>query len=229
MESLTGGSSPALCLYGTLRTCFPILTWLPRYNLTWLKMDLIAGLTVGLTVVPQALAYAAVAGLPVQVRTCGVCTSLFFYRSRNLQLYDMWCCFVLQYGLYSAFMGGFIYCIFGSSKDITLGPTAIMSLLCSSYIDGDPVFAVVLTLLCGVIQAGMALLRLGKIGFSHWLKNFLSVFTVYLVMLLKYMYMWGFYGHVYKSLIRCKSYAHLTHLSYSILNTNSYNFDSIQL
>uniref|UniRef100_A0A8C2HK57 Solute carrier family 26 member 11 n=1 Tax=Cyprinus carpio TaxID=7962 RepID=A0A8C2HK57_CYPCA len=110
---------------------FPILTWLPRYNLTWLKMDLIAGLTVGLTTVPQALVYAEVAGLPV------------------------------QYGLYSAFMGGFIYCIFGTSKDITLGPTAIMSLLCSEYIGGDPVFAVVLTLLCGIIQAGMALLRLG--------------------------------------------------------------------
>lgn len=131
MEALTGGSTPALCIYGTLLTCFPILTWLPRYKLTWLKMDLIAGLTVGLTVVPQGLAYAAVAGLPV------------------------------QYGLYSAFMGGFIYCIFGTSKDITLGPTAIMSLLCSSYIGGDPVFAVVLTLLCGVIQTGMALLRLG--------------------------------------------------------------------
>uniref|UniRef100_A0A671T9P4 Sodium-independent sulfate anion transporter-like n=1 Tax=Sinocyclocheilus anshuiensis TaxID=1608454 RepID=A0A671T9P4_9TELE len=114
-----------------LRSCFPILTWLPGYNLTWLKMDLIAGLTVGLTAVPQALAYAEVAGLPV------------------------------QYGLYSAFMGGFIYCIFGTSKDITLGPTAIMSLLCSAYIGGDPVFAVVLTLLCGIIQAGMALLRLG--------------------------------------------------------------------
>lgn len=134
MEPLTGGNSPFLCSYGTLRTCFPILTWLSRYNLTWLKMDLIAGLTVGLTVVPQALAYAEVAGLPV------------------------------QYGLYSAFMGGFVYCIFGTSKDITLGPTAIMSLLCSSYIGGDPVFAVVLTLLCGVIQAGMALLRLGKFG-----------------------------------------------------------------
>uniref|UniRef100_A0A8C2CUC9 Sodium-independent sulfate anion transporter n=1 Tax=Cyprinus carpio TaxID=7962 RepID=A0A8C2CUC9_CYPCA len=117
--------------YAALRSCFPILSWLPRYNLTWLKMDLIAGLTVGLTAVPQALAYAEVAGLPV------------------------------QYGLYSAFMGGFIYCVFGTSKDITLGPTAIMSLLCSAYIGGDPVFAVVLTLLCGVIQAGMALLRLG--------------------------------------------------------------------
>ncbi|KAF4097535.1 sodium-independent sulfate anion transporter [Onychostoma macrolepis] len=126
MERVTG-----IHWYAALRSCFPILTWLPRYNLTWLKMDLIAGLTVGLTTVPQALAYAEVAGLPV------------------------------QYGLYSAFMGGFIYCVFGTSKDITLGPTAIMSLLCSAYISGDPVFAVVLTLLCGVIQAGMALLRLG--------------------------------------------------------------------
>lgn len=70
--------------------------------------------------------------------------------------------FFFQYGLYSAFMGCFVYCIFGTSKDITLGPTAIMSLLCSAYVDGDPVFAVVLTLLCGVIQTGMALLRLGK-------------------------------------------------------------------
>ncbi|NP_956061.1 sodium-independent sulfate anion transporter [Danio rerio] len=122
---------PHICWFPALRSCFPIITWLPRYNLTWLKMDVIAGLTVGLTAVPQALAYAEVAGLPV------------------------------QYGLYSAFMGGFIYCIFGTSKDITLGPTAIMSLLCSSYITGDPVFAVVLTLLCGVIQTGMALLRLG--------------------------------------------------------------------
>ncbi|XP_056303840.1 sodium-independent sulfate anion transporter [Danio aesculapii] len=122
---------PHTCWFPALRSCFPIITWLTQYNLTWLKMDVIAGLTVGLTAVPQALAYAEVAGLPV------------------------------QYGLYSAFMGGFIYCIFGTSKDITLGPTAIMSLLCSSYITGDPVFAVVLTLLCGVIQTGMALLRLG--------------------------------------------------------------------
>ncbi|XP_052395509.1 sodium-independent sulfate anion transporter isoform X1 [Carassius gibelio] len=126
MERVTG-----IRWYAALRSGFPILTWLPRYNLTWLKMDLIAGLTVGLTAVPQALAYAEVAGLPV------------------------------QYGLYSAFMGGFIYCVFGTSKDITLGPTAIMSLLCAEYIGGDPVFAVVLTLLCGIIQAGMALLRLG--------------------------------------------------------------------
>ncbi|XP_069728825.1 sodium-independent sulfate anion transporter isoform X4 [Phaenicophaeus curvirostris] len=50
-----------------VRTWVPILRWLPRYSLAWLQLDVVAGLTVGLTVVPQALAYAEVAGLPVQV------------------------------------------------------------------------------------------------------------------------------------------------------------------
>lgn len=67
-----------------------------------------------------------------------------------------------QYGLYSAFMGGFIYCLLGTSKDVTLGPTAIMSLLCFSVVGGQPHRAVLLSLLCGLIQAVMALLRLGK-------------------------------------------------------------------
>uniref|UniRef100_A0AAQ4RBA1 Solute carrier family 26 member 11 n=1 Tax=Gasterosteus aculeatus aculeatus TaxID=481459 RepID=A0AAQ4RBA1_GASAC len=119
------------CSCSTLKAWLPILTWLPRYKLKWLQMDLLAGLTVGLTTVPQALAYAEVAGLPV------------------------------QYGLYSAFMGGFIYTLLGTSKDVTLGPTAIMSLLCFSVVGGQPHRAVLLSLLCGLIQAGMALLRLG--------------------------------------------------------------------
>ncbi|XP_071381228.1 sodium-independent sulfate anion transporter [Centroberyx affinis] len=125
------GRMEACCSYSTLKAWLPVLSWLPRYNLRWLQMDLIAGLTVGLTTVPQALAYAEVAGLPV------------------------------QFGLYSAFMGGFIYTLLGTSKDVTLGPTAIMSLLCSSLVGGRPGRAVLLSLLCGVIQAAMALLRLG--------------------------------------------------------------------
>ncbi|KAM6939542.1 sodium-independent sulfate anion transporter [Xenentodon cancila] len=121
----------ACCSYSTLKAWLPILSWLPTYKLKYLQMDLLAGLTVGLTVVPQALAYAEIAGLPV------------------------------QYGLYSAFMGGFIYTILGTSKDVTLGPTAIMSLLCFSVVGGQPQRAVLLSLLCGVIQAAMALFRLG--------------------------------------------------------------------
>ena len=82
--------------------------------------DAIAGVTVGLTVIPQGelgnpqlivdrlhilagIAYAAVADLPP------------------------------QYGLYSAFMGCFVYCVFGSSKDITIGPTAIMALMTGAH------------------------------------------------------------------------------------------------
>ncbi|XP_038140683.1 sodium-independent sulfate anion transporter [Cyprinodon tularosa] len=125
------GSSQRCCSYRTLKSWLPILSWLPEYKLKYLQMDLLAGLTVGLTTVPQALAYAEVAGLPV------------------------------QYGLYSAFMGGFIYTLLGTSKDVTLGPTAIMSLLCFSVVGEEPQRAVLLSLLCGIIQAAMALLRLG--------------------------------------------------------------------
>lgn len=77
--------------------------------------------------------------------------------------------FFPQYGLYSAFMGGFIYTLLGTSKDVTLGPTAIMSLLCFSVVGGHPHRAGLLSLLCGLIQAVMALLRLGKkkVCWSH--------------------------------------------------------------
>ncbi|XP_034095083.1 sodium-independent sulfate anion transporter [Gymnodraco acuticeps] len=128
---LLGRGSALCCSYSSLKAWLPLLSWAPRYRLKWLQMDLLAGLTVGLTTVPQALAYAEVAGLPV------------------------------QYGLYSAFMGGFVYTLLGTSKDVTLGPTAIMSLLCFSVVGGQPHRAVLLSLLCGLIQAGMALLRLG--------------------------------------------------------------------
>lgn len=45
----------------------PILDWLPKYRKDYIVSDLVAGLTVGLTVIPQAIAYANVAGLPLQV------------------------------------------------------------------------------------------------------------------------------------------------------------------
>ncbi|XP_022781733.1 sodium-independent sulfate anion transporter-like isoform X3 [Stylophora pistillata] len=119
---------------------FPIASWLPEYNLRKLQCDMIAGLTVGLMVVPQGLAYAQLAGLPQ------------------------------QYGLYSAFMGCFLYCILGTSKDITLGPTAIMSLVVSAYGKPEiPHYVVALTLYTGIILLAMGFLRLG------FVVNFISI------------------------------------------------------
>nr|XP_023412596.1 sodium-independent sulfate anion transporter isoform X2 [Loxodonta africana] len=119
------------CSVAALQRWLPILAWLPDYSGQWLKMDFIAGLSVGLTVIPQALAYAEVAGLPP------------------------------QYGLYSAFMGCFVYFFLGTSRDVTLGPTAIMSLLVSFYTFHEPAYAVLLAFLSGCIQLAMGFLRLG--------------------------------------------------------------------
>ena len=63
--------------------------------------DLIAGITVGLTIIPQGIAYAMVAELPP------------------------------HYGLYSSFMGCLVYMFFGTSKDIALGPSAVLALMTS--------------------------------------------------------------------------------------------------
>lgn len=50
-----------------IRKRLPILSWLPTYKKTDLAADIIAGITVGLTVVPQSMAYAAIAGLSPEV------------------------------------------------------------------------------------------------------------------------------------------------------------------
>jgi sodium-independent sulfate anion transporter 11 len=67
-------------------------------------------------------------------------------------------------------MGVFVYTLLGTSKDITLGPTAIMSLMtaafASSPVKDDPTYAVVLCLFCGAVQLLMGILHLGLfVGF----------------------------------------------------------------
>ncbi|XP_026317688.1 sodium-independent sulfate anion transporter-like [Hyposmocoma kahamanoa] len=110
----------------------PITKWLPQYNSEKALADFIAGITVGLTVIPQALAYAALAGLDP------------------------------QYGLYSSFVGCFIYIIFGSCKEITLGPTALMALMTYQQIQGRNFdYAILLCFLTGVVQLIMGILHLG--------------------------------------------------------------------
>ena len=64
----------------------PIVGWLPRYNYRWLINDFIAGLTLGIMLVPQGLAYAKIATIPV------------------------------QYGLMASWLPGILYAFMGSSK-----------------------------------------------------------------------------------------------------------------
>ncbi|XP_044758384.1 sodium-independent sulfate anion transporter-like isoform X2 [Coccinella septempunctata] len=110
----------------------PILQWGRKYNSHKFVCDTIAGITVGLTVMPQALAYATLAGLEP------------------------------QFGLYSAFVGCFVYVIFGTCKDITIGPTALMSLMTYQQVMGrNSDYAVLLCFLSGIIQFLMAILHLG--------------------------------------------------------------------
>ncbi|OQV16491.1 Sodium-independent sulfate anion transporter [Hypsibius exemplaris] len=131
-----------LCTLETLRRKLPITVWLPKYSRTDLLGDVVAGLTVGLTVVPQCLAYAQIADIK------------------------------LEYGLNSAYMGCFIYALLGTSKDVTVGPTAILSLLTGTFIqremglEGD--WAILLCFFVGCFQLLMGFLRLG------FLINFIS-------------------------------------------------------
>ncbi|KAK1769546.1 sulfate permease [Phialemonium atrogriseum] len=83
---------------------FPFLHWIGHYNLQWLAGDLVAGITVGAVVVPQGMAYALLANLEP------------------------------QFGLYSSFMGVLIYWFFATSKDITIGPVAVMSTVTGSVV-----------------------------------------------------------------------------------------------
>lgn len=117
---------------------FPFLTWLGRYNLKWAYGDIVAGITVGCVVIPQGMAYAQLALLPP------------------------------EYGLYSSFVGVSLYWFFATSKDITIGPVAVMSTLVGNIVEGLPTamrpqVASSLALAAGLIVFGMGILRLGFI------------------------------------------------------------------
>ncbi|XP_023727101.1 sodium-independent sulfate anion transporter isoform X4 [Cryptotermes secundus] len=122
-----------MCTKEFLHRRFPITTWLPQYNFSAFIQDMLAGLTVALTLIPQSMAYAEVAGLQP------------------------------QYGLYSSFMSCFVYILLGSCKDITIGPTAIMGIMTNPFVvqNDNPDFAVLLCFLMGCVIVLVGLLRLG--------------------------------------------------------------------
>jgi MFS superfamily sulfate permease-like transporter len=110
-----------------------------RYGRAHLKVDVIAGLTVALVLIPQSMAYAQLAGLP-------------FY-----------------YGLYAAFLPPAVAALLGSSRQLATGPVAVVSLMTAAALEplataGSETFvaaAILLSLLVGGIQLAVGLLRLG--------------------------------------------------------------------
>ncbi|MBT4587604.1 MAG: sulfate permease [Gammaproteobacteria bacterium] len=110
-----------------------------------LKADILAGLTVGFVIVPQSMAYAQLAGLGP------------------------------QYGLYAAFLPVLVAAVMGSSRQLSTGPVAVVSLLTAAALGEivtDPssyaVYAALLALIVGLFQFLLGVLRLG------FVVNFLS-------------------------------------------------------
>lgn len=111
-----------------------ILNWLPYYSKNDLLADTIAGFTLGLTILPQSMAYAGLGGLKP------------------------------QFGLYSSFMGSFIYAFFGTIKEVSIGPTSLMAILAVGYTRDLPVeFMILLTFLCGCVQFLCGIFKLSMI------------------------------------------------------------------
>ncbi|XP_067615544.1 sodium-independent sulfate anion transporter isoform X2 [Eurosta solidaginis] len=111
-----------------------ILNWLQKYDREIAISDLIAGVTLGLTIIPQSIAYAALAGLSS------------------------------EYGLYSAIIGQLVYALFGTTPQVSIGPTSLMSLMVLQFVGDRPVqFVLVLSFLAGLIELLMGAFQLGFI------------------------------------------------------------------
>ena len=120
---------------------FPFLMWWGRVNRRTLRADLLAGLTGGLIVIPQGVAFATIAGLPP------------------------------EYGLYTAMLPAVVAALWGSSWHMVSGPTTAISLAVFATISplaapGTPAYVglvLTLTLLVGGFQLLLGLLRMGSL------------------------------------------------------------------
>lgn len=129
-----------------MKKFLPILEWLPRYKKEYISGDLVAGLTVGIMLIPQGMAYAMIAGLPA------------------------------VYGLYASLIPQVIYTIFGTSRQLAVGPVAMDSLLVGAGLisfaatgsDSYILLAITVAFIMGLFQLLFGLFKMG------FLVNFLS-------------------------------------------------------
>src|SRR3954469_941767 len=120
----------------------PIFAQLRSYNRSWLRGDVIAGVTVAALIIPKNLGYAGIAGIP------------------------------LQNGLYAAAAGAIIYAIFGTSRQISMGPSSGLAAVAASAVfaagitDQSDVasFVAGITLASGVLFLLLAIAKMGRIA-----------------------------------------------------------------
>lgn len=129
----------------TLRRLLPIAEWLPRYERSWLRGDVAAGVAVTALIVPKNLGYAGIAGVP------------------------------LQNGLYAAAAGALIYALFCTSRQISTGPSSSLAAVAGGAVlvtglGGDQAAQLVaaITLATGALFLLLAVFKLG------WIAQFLS-------------------------------------------------------
>jgi SulP family sulfate permease len=122
-----------------------ITEWLPRYKRSDLRFDVVAGVTVAALVVPKALGYAGIALIPI------------------------------QNGLYAAAAGAILYALFGTSRQISTGPSSALAAVAASAVvtaevspEVAPALVAAVTLVAGVLFVVLAVLKMG------WISRFLS-------------------------------------------------------
>ena len=131
---------------GILARYVPILHWMPHYNKAWLMGDIVAGLSVWALMVPQALGFAAICGVPV------------------------------QYGLYAASIALIVYAIFASSRHVVTGPSSTIAAVTGAAVlsvakaGSSEAIALVaaITMLAGILYIILFVLKMG------WVSNFLA-------------------------------------------------------
>jgi high affinity sulfate transporter 1 len=110
---------------------FPSIQWIRSYRLKFLSRDAIAGITLAAYAIPVSMAYASLAGLPV------------------------------HYGIYGYLIGGLFYAIFGTGKQLAVGPTSAISLLIGTTLaaiaDGDTRHWIEIASLTALVMAAISL------------------------------------------------------------------------
>lgn len=116
----------------------PVAQWLPHYHYKWLVQDVIGGITVGVMFIPQGLAYAKIATIPV------------------------------EHGLYSCWIPSALYFFLGTSKELSTGPTSILGLLTAEAVAhlsaegyGAAAISSAVCFMVGVFTLAIGLLKLG--------------------------------------------------------------------